>query len=78
MTLIVSKRYDCRGKDVFVPILHLCKKLQEMRVGEILELLSDDPAAEPDLRAWSKLTGHKLVEIYFREDFNRFYIQKKF
>lgn len=77
MSIVVSKQLDCRKLDILVPILTLLKTLQPMRVGEVLELLSDDPAAEPELTAWSKLTGHKLIDIYRRDDFTRFFIQKK-
>lgn len=77
MSIVASKQLDCRNKDILVPILILQQTLRPMRVGEILEVLSDDPAADVELTAWSKLTGHTLVEVYRREDFNRYFIQKE-
>ncbi|RMH88396.1 MAG: sulfurtransferase TusA family protein [Calditrichaeota bacterium] len=76
MTIVVSKCLDCRGMDVFVSILKLPAALAPLRKGEVLELLSDDPAAHLDIAAWSRLTGYKLLDIYAREDFTRFFIQK--
>ncbi len=77
MSIVASKQLDYRNKDILVPILILRKTLCSMRVGEILEILSDDPAAEMELNAWSKLTGHTVVDVYRREDFNRYFIQKE-
>lgn len=49
-----------------------------MRSGEVLELISDDPGALLDIKAWSNLTGNKILEIRNRDDVNQFFIQKKF
>ncbi len=77
MSIVASKQLDCRHKDILVPILKLRQALQPLRVGEIVEVLSDDPSADMELTAWSRLTGHTLVDVYRREDFNRYFIQKE-
>lgn len=76
MVMVVSRQVDFRNKDILVPVLMLRHTLRKMRSGEILELLTDDPAAALEIRAWSKLTGHTLIGVHHREDFDRFYIQK--
>jgi len=30
-------------------------------VGEVLEVLATDPAADPDIKAWAKRMGHEVV-----------------
>ena len=32
-------------------------------MGQMLEMLSDDPASEADMKSWSARTGHELLEI---------------
>ena len=76
MVLVVSSRLDCRGLFDPVPFVLLRRALAKMRGGEILELISDDPASESDMRAWANLTGHQLLEIYFRGNEVSCYIEK--
>ena len=37
--------------------------MDKLAIGEVLEVLADDPAAEEDLKAWAKRTGQKILEI---------------
>jgi tRNA 2-thiouridine synthesizing protein A len=37
--------------------------LAEMAVGQILEMLSDDPASDADVRSWTHRTGNELLEV---------------
>jgi len=39
--------------------------------------LADDPAAEEDLKRFAKRTGHQIIKIEKKEDYQRFLIQKK-
>jgi len=48
---------DCLGQRCPIPIIKLAKALRE--VNEVV-LLSDDPATEPDLLAWSRMTGNSF------------------
>jgi TusA-related sulfurtransferase len=47
-----------------------------MAVGEILEMLADDPAAEEDIKSLLKRTGHELLELRKKGDVLRFLIKK--
>jgi len=46
-----------------MPIVMASQSIKEIAVGQVLEVLSTDPAAGPDFQAWSKMTGHKLVSL---------------
>ena len=46
-----------------MPVLKTREELDKMKVGEILELLTDDPAAESDIQYLTKVTGQKLLKI---------------
>ena len=48
-----------------------------MAIGEILEVLADDPAVEEDLKAWAKRTGQKILAINKADGGMRFLILKQ-
>jgi len=51
--------------------------MDKLAVGEVLEVLADDPAAEEDLKAWAKRTGQKLLTIEKTDEGMRFLILKE-
>jgi len=67
---------DCTGLYCPVPIFETRKKIDEIKPGEILKLIADDPASEEDISAWSKTTGNKLLKIDKDGDKFIFYIKK--
>ncbi len=44
-----------------VPIIRLARAASTLPSGSLIELLTDDPAAEYDVPAWCRLRGHELV-----------------
>ncbi len=54
---------DCIGLYCPMPIINTRQEMDKLVVGEILEVLADDPAAEEDLKAWAKRTGQKILKI---------------
>ena len=67
---------DCIGLYCPMPVLETRQTMDKLAIGEILEVLADDPAAEEDLKAWAKWTGQKILEIEKTDDGMRFLIQK--
>jgi len=51
---------DCLGKRCPLPIIELAKALADESIGFKLTLLSDDPASQPDLIAWARMTGNSV------------------
>jgi TusA-related sulfurtransferase len=52
--------------------------LTPLASGEVLEVLSDDPAAREGVPAWSRLTGNDLVASVMDGERNtRFFLRKK-
>ena len=45
--------------------------------GEVLEVLSDDPASRQGVPAWSRMTGHPLIACVTDGKYSRFYLRKK-
>jgi tRNA 2-thiouridine synthesizing protein A len=52
---------DCRGMKCPRPIIEVARRISEVNVGSVLQLLADDPAAGPDLAAWCRMRGQTLV-----------------
>lgn len=67
---------DCIGLYCPMPVLNTKEEMDKLAIGEILEVLADDPAAEEDLKAWAKRTGQKILKIEKTDEGWRFLIQK--
>ncbi len=52
---------DALGKKCPIPIIMLADRIGEVRVGQTVEVLADDPAAKTDLPAWCALKSHEYV-----------------
>jgi TusA-related sulfurtransferase len=76
MSVAPVKRVDCLGLFCPMPIVKTREALRELAVGEALEVLSDDPASEADMKSWSERTGHELVEVSRDGAIYRFLLRK--
>ena len=68
---------DCIGLYCPTPVLKTRQEMDKLAVGEILEVLADDPAAEEDIKALAKRTGQKILEIEKTDEGLRFLILKE-
>ena len=73
----VHQILDCIGLYCPMPVLNTRQEMDKLDIGEILEVLADDPAAEEDLKAWAKRTGQKILDIEKTDEGMRFLIQKE-
>lgn len=71
-----TKTLDCVGLYCPQPLFQTRENIDELRVGEILEVLADDPAAEEDLKRFAKRTGHEIIRLEKEGDILRFLIRK--
>lgn len=51
---------DCLGRACPMPIIELAKALKAVSIGEVVAVLTDDPAADADIRAWCRMRGQVL------------------
>ena len=51
------------GLECPLPVFHAREALLDLRVGQCLEVLADDPQAPSDLETWCARNGHRLVAI---------------
>ena len=71
-----DKVLDCVGLFCPMPILKTREALRAMAVGQLLEMLSDDPASEADMKSWTARTGHDLVAVERDGTVFRFIVRK--
>ena len=58
-----NRKLDTLGLLCPIPIAKTAEAVKMMRVGEILEVLSDDLGILIDLPAWCMSTGHSLIGV---------------
>ena len=71
-----SKVLDCIGLYCPVPVMRTNEEVDKLSIGDTLEVLADDSAAEPDIKAWAKRRGQKILEIERTDEGLRILIQK--
>jgi tRNA 2-thiouridine synthesizing protein A len=73
-----AESLDCVGLFCPQPLFQTREAIDRLKPGEVLEMLSDDPAAEEDIKRFAKRTGNILLSFERLEDgVQRFLIRKK-
>ena len=71
-----DRQIDCTGLFCPMPIVKTREAMTQMTAGQVLEMLSDDPASNPDMRSWARNTGHELLDVTRNGAVYRFVIRK--
>ncbi len=58
----IAKEIDTRGMNCPLPILKAKKALAELESGQLLKVVATDPGSLRDFQAFTRQTGHELVE----------------
>jgi tRNA 2-thiouridine synthesizing protein A len=71
-----DRTLDCLGLYCPEPVFKTRLELDELKVGETLEVSADDPAAESDIRSLVKNLGQELVSVTKKGDTVQVLIKK--
>ena len=71
-----AESLDCVGLFCPEPLFQTREAMDALEVGDVLEVLADDPAAEEDLTRFAKRAGHEVISIETEGDYKRFLIRK--
>ena len=71
-----DKQIDCTGLYCPIPVVKTREAIGHMAPGQLLEMLSDDPASEADMKSWARITGHELVAVDREGPVYRFFVRK--
>ncbi|NJN43664.1 MAG: sulfurtransferase TusA family protein [Anaerolineae bacterium] len=61
-TILVDQVLDCSGLLCPLPVVKATKAIKQMEIGQVLKMIATDPGAPPDMAAWSRQTGHEILE----------------
>jgi TusA-related sulfurtransferase len=74
--IIPGRKLDCIGLYCPVPIFNTTQEMETLKPGEVLEMVTDDPAAVQDIPRWAKRAGHQFIKLYKEDDHFYFLIRK--
>ena len=77
ITSSITKTVDARGLSCPLPIVKTALAIRELASGKVMEVLATDPGSTKDFIAWSKATGHELVESTVDRNVFRYILRKK-
>jgi tRNA 2-thiouridine synthesizing protein A len=77
MALSITHRLDARGLSCPMPIVKTAQAIKPLAPGELIEVLATDPGSVKDFAAWSRTTGHELIEQTVDAGVFRFVLRRK-
>ena len=77
MTLQVLQQVDARHLSCPMPIVKTAQAIKTIEPGALVEVLATDPGSVKDFAAWSRTTGHELVEQSVDGGVYRFVLRRK-
>lgn len=76
-TLKAAAVVDCRGSACPGPLMEAKKAIAQVKVGEVLEVLSSDPGTKEDIPLWAKKVGHEFVGLLPGDGYDRIFVVRK-
>ena len=74
---MADQTLDAKGLNCPLPILKAKKAIMALPVGGTLEVFATDPGAVKDFAAFSRTTGHELIEQSVDGNVYRFVLKRK-
>ena len=72
----VSSTVDARGSACPGPLLEAKKGIGKVRVGEVLEVYSNDSGTRTDIPAWSKKVGHEYLGVLEADGYDKHFVKR--
>ena len=66
-----DRELDCLGLYCPEPVFRTRQEIDKLAIGQVLEVIADDPAAEEDIKRLVQRLGQQLLEL--RKENNRFH-----
>jgi tRNA 2-thiouridine synthesizing protein A len=76
MVITPDQELDCSGLACPMPIIKTRKAIDGMQIGQVLKMIATDPGSTADMEAWTKKTGHELLNAERADGKFIFYIKK--
>ena len=76
MPIKAEKKLDCVGLFCPEPVFNTRLQLDQMEIGETLEVIADDPAAKSDIENLAKNLGQEVLESVQEGEVTRIVLKK--
>ena len=74
--LTVDKSVDARATACPGPLLAAKKAVRELDSGQLMEVMSSDPATKRDVPKWAQKKGHEYLGTVEEDGYFRIYLKK--
>jgi tRNA 2-thiouridine synthesizing protein A len=68
---------DARGSACPGPLMEAKKAIGKVKVGEVLEVISNDPGTKDDIPLWAKKVGHEYLGFLSAGAYDRIFVTRK-
>lgn len=75
-TIEVSSTVDARGSACPGPLLEAKKGIGKVKVGEVLEIYSNDSGTRNDVPAWAKKVGHEYIGLLEADGYDKHFVRR--
>jgi tRNA 2-thiouridine synthesizing protein A len=75
-TIEAASTVDARGSACPGPLLEAKKGIGKVRVGEILEIYSNDSGTRADIPAWAKKVGHDYLGVMEADGYDKHFVRR--
>ena len=76
MQYTIDKTLDAKGLSCRMPSVKTALALEQMEIGQVIEVLTDDPVSKRDLPLWAQNTGNELLEMKEEDKVIKIYLRK--
>jgi tRNA 2-thiouridine synthesizing protein A len=76
-SLAAASTVDARGSACPGPLLEAKKGIGRVRVGETLEIYSNDSGSRTDIPAWARKIGHEYLGLLEAAGYDRHFVRRK-
>lgn len=67
---------DCFGLLCPLPIIQTARKIKEMKVGQVLKVISTDKGIKEDMPAWCRTSGQEYLGLEEEGELFKVYVKK--
>jgi tRNA 2-thiouridine synthesizing protein A len=75
-TIEISNSVDARGSACPGPLLEAKKGIGKVKVGEVLEILSNDSGTKKDIPVWAKKVGHDYLGYLEADGHDKIFVRR--
>ncbi len=77
VTLTADKVIDARGTACPGPLLEAKKGIGAVKVGQVIEVKSNDKGSRKDLATWATKVGHEYLGLIEADGHDRLFVLRK-